>query len=101
MPRGGCRAGAGRKRGAGNLLTEGLRERIDAPRLIRFLQDVADGKIAGASVGERKDAAATLLKKVLPDCKQADVAIESQPAVIVVKSNIPEWDDNIKPEHVR
>jgi hypothetical protein len=67
MGHGGKREGAGRKRGIGNLLTEELREKINAERLIQFLQDLAEGKIDGASLTERKDAATTLLKKVLPD----------------------------------
>ncbi len=76
MSRGGCRYGAGRKRGVGNLLTEGLREKIKPLVLINFLQDIVKGKIEGASVSERKDAAVALLRKILPDMSQQKIEAE-------------------------
>ncbi len=78
MPKGGHREGAGRKKGVSNLLTSELRERINAPKLIKLLQDIAEGKIAGSSVSERKDAAVALLKKVLPDMSQQKIEAEIQ-----------------------
>ena len=84
MSRGGSREGAGRKKGAANLLTQELREQIDAQKLIRFLQDVADGKIEGSSINERKDAAVALIKKVLPDCRQMDIKETPEPVTLVI-----------------
>jgi len=84
MEHGGQRRGAGRKKGAGNLLNRELRERINAERLIQFLQDMAEGRIEGASLSERKDAAVALLKKVLPDCRQTEVAQEDDKAFKVI-----------------
>ena len=83
MSAGGAREGAGRKAGVGNLLTRELRERVDAEGLITFLQNLVAGKIKGASVGERKDAAIALLKKVLPDMShnktELEIPLEFQP----------------------
>ncbi len=82
MGHGGKREGAGRKKGVGNFLTEELREKIDAEKLIEFLQDLAEGKIEKTSISERKDAAVALLKKVLPDCKQTEFHAEQEPIII-------------------
>ena len=86
MPRGGYRNGAGRKKGAENLLTKELRDRINAHGLIIFLQDLALGKVETATISERKDAAVALLKKVLPDCRQDDVSISENSRVILMIS---------------
>jgi len=85
MTHGGHRDNAGRKKGNANLLTQELREKINAEACINFLQDLADGKIMEATLSERKDAAIALLKKVLPDCKQTEVKTENQEMVIVVR----------------
>ena len=85
MAKGGFREGAGRKKGTPNLLTRELREKINAVKLIKFLQDLAEGNIEKASINERKDAAVALLKKVLPDVNRHEAEIESlqfQPLVI-------------------
>lgn len=85
MDHGGKRENAGRKKGVSNLLSRELREKINAERLINFLQGLAEGKVQEASISERKDAAIALLKKVLPDCKQTDLKIEEdKPLVILV-----------------
>lgn len=73
MEHGGQRDNAGRKRGSYNLLTTELRERINARQLIQFLQELAAGKVEGASIAERKDAAVALLRKVLPDCRFTEI----------------------------
>lgn len=78
MARGGLREGAGRKTGVSNLLTKELRERINAPRLIAFLQDLAEGRVEGASISERKDAAVALLRKVMPDVSQQKMEVSTQ-----------------------
>lgn len=77
MGHGGRRPGAGRKRGSVNLVTKALREKIDANRLIKFLHDVADGKVKGASVSERNRAAIALMDKILPDRKYMELEAES------------------------
>lgn len=81
---GGSREGAGRKKGVGNLLTQELREKIDAEALIGFLQDLASGEIIGATISERKDAAIALLKKVLPDMhrSETELAAKFEPIII-------------------
>ncbi|EKD51866.1 MAG: hypothetical protein ACD_62C00169G0009 [uncultured bacterium] len=90
MAKGGHREGAGRKKGSANLLTQKLREQINAPRLIRLLQEIADGTVeGGASVAERKDAAIALLRKVLPDCRTEDVGASTAPTTVVIHSNVP------------
>ncbi len=71
MEHGGKREGAGRKAGTPNLLTHELREKINALALIKFLQDVVAGKVEGATIGERINAAQGLLKKVMPDYRAA------------------------------
>ena len=73
MEHGGRREGAGRKRGAANLLTRELRDGINAKKLIQFLEDLAGGKFKNASISERKDAAVALLRKVMPDCKSVEI----------------------------
>jgi hypothetical protein len=78
MARGGSRLGAGRKVGATNLITRELRNRINAPRLITFLQDLAEGRIDGATISERKDAAVALLRKVMPDVSQQKIDLDMQ-----------------------
>lgn len=75
--RGGKRDGAGRKKGTSNLLTKELREKINAESLIDFLQSLAEGKIGGASISERKEAAVALLKKVLPDIHKNEVEAQA------------------------
>lgn len=87
MEHGGKREGAGRKKGAGNLLTRELREKINAERLIQFLQDIADGKIDGASISERKDAAVALLKKVLADIQKNEVEAQEQIKIVIGKDD--------------
>jgi hypothetical protein len=82
MGRGGYRQGAGRKRGASNILTAELREKISAGPLIQFLQELAGGKVDGATINERKDAAIALLRKILPDCRQTDVSLTEASLVI-------------------
>ena len=86
MGRGGKRERAGRKKGVGNFLTEGLREKIDAEMIIGFLQNLVEGKIEGASVSERKDAGIALLRKVLPDTRPSlsDKSENNQPCGVVV-----------------
>lgn len=79
--RGGFREGAGRKKGVGNYLTTELREKINAPRVIKFLQNLVDGKVEGSTINERKEAATVLLKKVLPDLNHTEANIESEPFV--------------------
>lgn len=76
MTWGGARDGAGRKAGVGNQLTRELREKIDAQKLILFLQDLVAGKVKGASISERKDAAVSLLRKVLPDMSHQHLEAE-------------------------
>ena len=76
MPRGGQRKGAGRPKGTSSLLTKELREKINAEALIKFLQRLADGKVNGARISDRKEAAVALLKKVLPDIRQLKAEIE-------------------------
>lgn len=83
MEHGGKREGAGRKRGSSNLLTQELRDIIKASQIIRFLQDLALGKIEGASLGERKEAATALLKKVLPDVNAQKIETESHEPIII------------------
>ncbi|PIR24690.1 MAG: hypothetical protein COV43_08985 [Deltaproteobacteria bacterium CG11_big_fil_rev_8_21_14_0_20_42_23] len=83
MARGGKREGAGRKSGVGNLLTEELRSKIDPVPLIGFLQDLAEGRIEGASISERKEAAVALLRKVLPDCKSTSVHLDQDPGIVI------------------
>jgi len=73
MGKGGHRQNAGRKKGIPNLLTQELRQKINAEGLISFLQRLADGKVKGASISERKEAAIALLKKILPDCKHTEI----------------------------
>lgn len=73
MSHGGQREGAGRPKGAANLLTNELRAQINASELIQFLQDLAGGRVAEASISERKEAAVALLKKVMPDCKHMEI----------------------------
>lgn len=79
MARGGCRIGAGRKKGIPNILTAELREQINASDLISFLQDLVAGRIPEATVGERKDAAVALLRKILPDMshQKSDIEVET------------------------
>lgn len=77
MAHGGKRLGSGRKPGSGNLLTKELRENIDAVACINFLQDVVLGKEQDASLSHRIDAATTLLRKTLPDCRQTEITTES------------------------
>lgn len=72
MGHGGKREGAGRKKGVGNLLTKELKGQIDGPKVIKFLQDLAFGKIEGSTVNERKEAAVVLLKKLLPDINRQE-----------------------------
>ena len=88
MLRGGKRAGAGRKKGSTNLLTQELRSCIHAPKLIHFLQNVALGEIDGSTMSERIEAAVVLLKKILPDCKMAnesEATTESCQFIVVKK----------------
>lgn len=84
MTHGGHRQGAGRKQGAANLLTSELREKINAERLINFLQRVAEGKVKGATISERKDAAVALLKKVLPDCRPTEPPNEPEKTHVIL-----------------
>lgn len=56
MPSGGYRKHAGRKEGVGNLINEALRSKIEAEPLIQFLNDLAPGKIEGASLRDRREA---------------------------------------------
>ena len=81
MRRGGKRNGAGRKKGAANLLTQELRDKINAVACIDFLQNVVLGKEQEASLNNRIDAATTLLRKTLPDCRQTEVMIDSAPTI--------------------
>ena len=83
MEHGGKRKGAGRKKGVGNFLTHELREKINAETLIKFLQNLAEGKLKGASISERKEAAVALLKKVLPDCRP-QVTQDEKPLIVVI-----------------
>lgn len=92
MANGGRRKGAGRKIGSTGLLTAELREKIDGKQLISFLEGVVDGKVEGATLANRVMAATTLLRKVIPDCKQLDFETAIEP-VIVVKSHIPPFFD--------
>lgn len=78
MDHGGKRENAGRKKGAVNLLTQELREKINALHLIKFLQELAEGKIVGSTISERKEAAVSLLKKVLPDMSQQKIEADIQ-----------------------
>jgi len=89
MSRGGKREGAGRKKGASNLFTQELRDGINAPKLIVFLQDVAEGKIKDATTTQRIQAATVLLKKIMPDSKQIDIETRSD-TVIEIKSFLPD-----------
>jgi hypothetical protein len=73
MAHGGNRDGAGRKKGSANLLTQELRDKINAVACIAFLHDLVYGRIDEATINERKDAAVALLKKVLPDCKHTEI----------------------------
>lgn len=84
MTRGGKREGAGRKQGSGNFLTNELRGKIKAEGIIDFLQRIVEGKVKGATISERKDAAVALLKKVLPDCRQTEIAQQQEPINIKV-----------------
>ena len=86
MKRGGKRENAGRKKGVGNLLTEELRDHINALDLIKFLQDLALGKKSKATLRERREAATVLLKKVLPDCQtvRANLNLNSREPLIIV-----------------
>lgn len=84
MSKGGHREGSGRKQGIPNQLTQALREKIKAENLIRFLQNLADGKIEGASISERKEAAIALLKKVLPDCKPTEPPFEHEKTHVIL-----------------
>ncbi len=77
MGHGGSRLGSGRKPGVGNVLTTELREKINAEACINFLQDVVLGKEPEASLSHRIDAATTLLRKTLPDCRQTEITTES------------------------
>jgi len=77
VARGGFRKGAGRKKGVSNLLTSELRKKIKAKEIITFLQDLALGKIEGASLSERKEAAVALLKKVMPDIGHVKTEIDT------------------------
>ena len=73
MRHGGRRNGAGRRKGAANLITQELREKINAVACIDFLQNVVQGKERDASLSNRIDAATTLLRKTLPDCRQTEI----------------------------
>lgn len=84
MARGGYRAGAGRKPGLSNKLTQELRGKVNAEKLINFLQSVVAGKDPEATVSLRLIAASALLRKVIPDCKQIDLAAEGSSSVIVL-----------------
>lgn len=82
--------GSGRKPGAGNLLNKSLRDKIDQDAVINFLNDVACGReVTGGyklsegdwvegqqtpTVDQRLSAAATLIKKFLPDLKAVELA---------------------------
>lgn len=88
--RGGLREGAGRKKGVGNLLTKELKAEINGPRVIKFLQDLAFGKIEGSTISERKDAATTLLKKILPDINRQEAEVQ-EPVIIY----LDEQDRNV------
>ena len=57
-------------------MTEELRKKIDAEGCINFLQNVMAGKIKGVTLKNRIDAATTLLKKTLPDCRQTEIMTE-------------------------
>ena len=99
MKHGGRRENAGRKKGVGNLLTKELREQIDAAKLIKFLQRLADGKIKGATISERKDAANALLRKVMPDMGQLKAQIEHQHfEPVIYSSDIREAVEEMKGE---
>ena len=87
--RGGHRKGAGRKKGVGNLLTQELREKINGLKVIQFMQDLVDGKIDGATINERKEAAAVLLKKILPDLNHNQTDVEGYKFVPLKFEN---WD---------
>ena len=78
MPRGGMRENAGRPCGASNLLNRELKEKIDAVKLIDFLQKLALGEVEGATITERKDASIALLRKIIPDTKQTDINLEHE-----------------------
>jgi hypothetical protein len=78
MVRGGKREGSGRKKGVPNMLTQELRNKINAEELIQFLQNLAEGKIEGATVSERYHAASALLKKLLPDCRHIEIEEEKR-----------------------
>lgn len=92
--RGGLRKGAGRKKGVGNLLTQELKAEINGPKLIKFLRDLAYGKIEGSAVCERKDAATTLFKKILPDISKNEFeAQEFNPIQIVMSKNVTTYKD--------
>ena len=96
MAHGGYREGSGRKKGVPNLLTQELRDGIKAPKLITFLQDVAEGRIKDATISQRIQAATVLLKKVMPDSKQIDIESKID-TIIELKSYLP--DDYGEDEH--
>jgi hypothetical protein len=91
MSWGGKRLGAGKKKGARSLLTQELRERINAGGCIQFLQDLVDGRVRGATIGERKDAAVQLLRKVLPDLSHQQSKVGFEGGVIKILQ-LPERD---------
>ncbi len=91
--RGGFREGAGRKPGVPNFLTQELREKINAEKLIFFLHDLVDGKIEGTSVHERKETALSLLKKVLPDIN-VEYCEETVPLELMPYSTSDDDEDN-------
>jgi hypothetical protein len=84
MAHGGRRKGSGRKKGVSNLLTEELRKKIDAMKIIKFLQDLVQGHIKGATISERKDAGVALLKKILPDTKLTSIEPEDDEGFKIV-----------------
>ncbi len=91
--RGGSRYGAGRKKGCPNLLTQELREKINAEDCINFLRDVVLGKELEATLSNRIDAATTLLRKILPDCKQTEIMTEPVRTIEEELRDIEEEDE--------
>ncbi len=94
--RGGQRPGAGRKPGVGNLLTESLKKKIRATAMINVLQQVAQGKIKGASVRDRVAAASVLIDKVIPNMRHVEMDVRRAETIMCGAGADEEADKEIE-----
>ncbi|MBI2342831.1 MAG: hypothetical protein HYV02_00605 [Deltaproteobacteria bacterium] len=71
--RGGKRPGAGRKPGIPNIVTQTLRDKIQAEKLLQELQALVFKNKGAPSTGEKINVIKFLLNKVIPDIQRVEI----------------------------